>query len=70
VVLWAPWRMACACGAAACRGEARPWGALPPATRARYPRPLFAWAEEGRLPRGLPPWLARPLRARLAGLSP
>jgi hypothetical protein len=57
VVLWEPWRMACACSAPACRGQVHAWGKLPEAVRARYPAPLFTWVERGRVPRGLPAWL-------------
>lgn len=54
VVLWEPWRMRCACGQEACRAEARAWGLLPGAVRARYPAPLFSFVERGRVPPGLP----------------
>lgn len=67
VVLWAPWRMRCACGARRCRGLVRAWGRSPPRVRARAPKPLFAWLEERRVPRGLPRGLDRAARARLRG---
>jgi hypothetical protein len=66
VVLWEPWRMACACGAAACRGEVRAWGRVPAAVRARYPAPLFTFLERGVVPADLPAALATAARVHLA----
>lgn len=65
VVLWEPWRMRCACGGPRCRGTVRAWGRTPPAVRRRYPLPLFAWVEEGRVPRGLRAGLAAGARDAL-----
>ncbi|MCA1813604.1 MAG: SET domain-containing protein [Halobacteriales archaeon] len=66
VVLWEPWRMACACGQEGCRGEVRAWGRSPEEVRARYPMPLFSFVERGRVPPGLPGPL-REAAARAAG---
>lgn len=64
VVLWEPWRLRCACGSARCRGSVRAWGRSPAAVRARYPVPLFAWVERGRVPTGLTRGLRRGAQAR------
>lgn len=66
VVLWEPWTMPCGCGKRLCRTTVRAWTESPAAVRRRYPVPLFAWVEGGRVPAATPSFLRAAATKRAA----